>query len=109
MTWKADVRREDYDPRVKLRIWRTIGDEGEIEVFTSANVLRVSPMEVGPDGAFLETAPSDMAGFLQALVDAAWQFGIRPGVDMKGMHEAQGRHLEDMRALVAHSAGCKLP
>jgi hypothetical protein len=40
----------------------------------------------------------------QALIDSLWDAGIRPtkGSGSAGSFEAQGKHLEDMRALVFH-------
>lgn len=79
--------------------------------------------EKNPDGTitvvkdiiFETVDPNDMAGMYrykapvlldessaQVLMDDLWQCGIRPteGVGSAGAFAAQGRHLEDMRALV---------
>lgn len=48
----------------------------------------------------------DVTGFLQAIVNAAWDFGIRPEAmkDRAGELGATKAHLEDMRALVFKAA-----
>lgn len=47
----------------------------------------------------------------QQLMDQLWDIGFRPtqGQQSEGQFAAQGRHLADMRALVAHSLKTELP
>lgn len=46
--------------------------------------------------------PERGTDFLQAVMDAAWEYGLRPSAfkDHEAAYDAQTRHLEDMRALV---------
>lgn len=47
---------------------------------------------------------------LQALMDNLWELGIRPrDIGTAGHLAATQHHLADMRALVAHASGAKLP
>lgn len=51
-----------------------------------------------------------MAGALQAIVDAAWEIGVKPKAAFSGGElGAANRHLEDMRALAFHKIGCEKP
>ena len=51
-------------------------------------------------GTFDET-PQDVKGFLQAAMDAAWEFGLRPAkfADATNELKATRYHLEDMRRI----------
>lgn len=59
------------------------------------------PGMVVPEDARLAMSQED----LQSLMDGLWALGLRPSTklsDTKGVLEAVGKHLEDMRTLVFH-------
>lgn len=64
-----------------------------------------------PKGSFTEPSARMTPEDAQFLADALWAAGIRPsqGKQSEGVTAAQGRHLEDMRALAFHKIGVERP
>jgi hypothetical protein len=63
----------------------------------------VEMLELQPSEPFLELPAADGEGMLRAIMDAAWERGIRPThyEDYRRVNDAKDAHLQDMRALVA--------
>lgn len=87
---------------------------------TGGTILRAkAPLvieEVQEDNCVTPTEPimrldrSHNEDALQCLMDDLWALGIRPkDVGTAGHLAATQQHLADMRALVAHASGAKLP
>jgi hypothetical protein len=76
----------------------------------SAMALPVSFKEMEPH-SFSEPALRVSGDAAQQLMDELWRCGIRPteGSGSAGSLAATQRHLDDMRALISHSIGAKLP
>jgi hypothetical protein len=60
---------------------------------------------------YYDPAMSFTVDSAQELMDELWRCGIRPaeGSGSAGSLAATQRHLDDMRALISHSIGAKLP
>lgn len=104
MGWKCFIERADF-----MRDWRiAIGrprDDGSIEVMSPPDMVTVT--ERVPMVETLRLPAHDAKAFLQAIVDAAWDEGIRPS-DWSRRCDAQEKHLADMRKLVGKTAGVDL-
>jgi hypothetical protein len=107
MTWKAAIKQEDYSFRQSLAIWRRDGDVDHVLIL--GPIQRLDPCVPISESQVLELPKEEMRAVLQALVDVAWDQGIRPGLDLKAAQAAQDRHLADMRAIVAAKLAVKLP
>ncbi len=58
-----------------------------------------------------DAARDGQQSFLQAVMDAAWEYGLRPTGfnDTKESMKATVKHLEDMRAIVFHQTKAPKP
>ena len=112
MTWKAFIDINDYGRTARLNI-------GDMRQDGSAHILFADPVAIKryEPGEYIDTEthgvrlPSDdMTGVLQAIMDAAWEKGIRPSQSQADTVNATlGRHLEDMRAIAFHLTKAPLP
>lgn len=97
MTWRAIITEKDYANSVVLKIGEA-GPTGT-QVFETATIRMFPEGEaIPPDLCFMEATPEMMTAILQAIVDAAFDHGIRP----RAMEQGQDvrAHLEDMRKIV---------
>jgi hypothetical protein len=113
MTWKAYAEFDDFDHRIRLACRNLDHDRGTtttilpltfgIEPAENASIARTPVMYEGKT--------REAKAILQALVDLAWELGIRPAemADYQRANDAQRRHLEDMRALTFKSASAEPP
>lgn len=109
MAWRFFIDRSDFQNRMALR-----GAELRDDVAMVIKPLafeRVGIDAAYPDPPIFEMRSGDATALLQALVDTCWAAGIRPtGVDdFRRVNDAQGRHLNDMRALVGKLTKTTLP
>lgn len=109
MPWKAFIEKEPFSGRAKLRIGRQEADGA----YAIVQPLVLKRHERGTMAGEEEIAVSgdgwgegEVRNFLQAMVDLAWQEGIRPtGVeDYRGELRAVREHLADMRTLALKTA-----
>lgn len=111
MAWRFYIDRNDFQSRLTLRG----GDfrDGHALIVKPLAFDRVEDHDGGayPDAPIFDMRAGEARALLQALVDECWQAAIRPtGVDdFRRVNDAQGRHLNDMRALVAKLTGTTLP
>ena len=108
--WKFWIERVDYSRRITVR-GAEMFDDRSVSVCLPFTMQRVAADELAPQEPMLNMDEYHGKAMLQALVDACWEEGIRPtGVeDFKRVNDAQGRHLNDMRSLVAKMADAPLP
>lgn len=96
MTWRADATQDlMYGPGASVRIARV--DDKALHVVTNLTLETVSFGDIGP-GPVL--TGSDGTAFLQAIMDAAYDFGLRPSKAQNERHLQA--HLDDMRNITKH-------
>jgi len=98
--WFARVEATDFDRTLRMLIGRESGSETwpslvvapiEMQAYQPHEVIQPTAEFHAPEGRAM----------LQAIVDAAFEAGIRPkGADHTRETAAMRRHLEDMRTLV---------
>ena len=102
--WKAYYDKQPWSLAESLHIIRETHD-GSLEVLQAPEVKSYPPGSLLPtDHAFLHSdygGRADVKGFMQAVMDAAWEDGMRPTgfADVKNEIAAVRYHLEDMRKL----------
>lgn len=102
--WKAYFEKQPWSLTESLHIVRETPD-GRLEVLRSPEVQSYDPGSFVPqDKPFLKSdygSRADVRGFMQAVMDAAWEEGMRPTgfADVKNEIAAVRYHLEDMRKL----------
>lgn len=96
--WRACL---GYD----LMIWEKNNETGSLSVVTNMTLEKCDGEYVSKPTATLTSAEA------QELADTLWEAGIRPtqSKSSAGQHEAQEKHLNDMRSIVASSLKIKLP
>ena len=64
-------------------------------------IAKLDNFEEVPDGAYFSPCASLEWNAGQSFANQLWDLGIRPeqSKQSQGAHEAQGRHLDDMRAI----------
>lgn len=103
-SWKAYFEKQPWSLEQSLHIVRETHD-GRMEVMQCPEVRSYDRGSVMPSGnAFLKSdygGGADVKGFMQAVMDAAWEEGMRPTgfADVKNEIAAVRYHLEDMRKL----------
>jgi hypothetical protein len=99
MTWRAILATDfsSYDPG--LRICRYDDNRGTASHLTSMTFTEVQEGLLPPPDAVLLRGPEATA-FLQAMMDAAWDAGLRPSRAQDERHLKA--HLEDMRRFAFH-------
>lgn len=94
--WKAGSEFSYLHGGPVLRLARETS-EGH-EVVTDLTLKKISTYEIWPDATPI--AGDDAVAFMQAVMDAAYDYGLRPS---RGKDEADlRRHLEDMRDISRH-------
>ncbi len=99
--WKAYLEDQPWMGRRCLHLARTepAGTRGLVQALTLGNVR---PGELAPESAgVLGDMSEETDDFLRAIIDAAWEHGIRPTGFQDHTNEltAVRFHLEDMRLL----------
>ncbi len=61
--------------------------------------------------AFMSGTRKELTAFMQAMMDAAWDMGLKPKSYEEPTHamKVQSRHLEDMRAIVSSFVKVEFP
>lgn len=99
--WYCQLNDGDFGRTATLGLAR-IDKEGSRETFAidRINIVAVPQTDVVPHT--LRGSRNEIRRLLQAIVDEAWNHGIKPAGYAEAIMEnaAQRRHLEDMRALV---------
>lgn len=93
----------------ELRIARR-REDGGVDVLTNLTFVSVPPGHQGPE--YQPVIPHrDADSFLRAIMNAAWEAGIRPDgfLDARESMKATTAHLEDMRAIAFHKVGAPKP
>jgi len=107
MAWKVYIETEDFNFRARLLVGNK-SDDGSIEAIVGpVTIHRFQPHESAKDAHFLDMPSDEMRQFLQAIVDAAWDFGVRAS-EYAQHSGAQQKHLADMRKLVGKAHGVEL-
>lgn len=99
MTWRAYIERVDYQAVLNLYL---------IDTDSGGAARQVRPVAFAPATAgslrkpAVSMEPDEGRQFLQAIVDAAWENGIRPTGydDFRRENDARRAHLDDLRAVV---------
>ena len=110
MTWRVHI--EDQPWRLSSRI-RTTRDrqDGGYDVVLPLTLQTVEAGLVGPenDGLLGEVRRPEAEAFLQSIMNAAWEIGIRPTefTDHTNELTATRYHLEDMRSLALKDTSVK--
>ncbi|MGH6791250.1 MAG: hypothetical protein ACRECF_00720 [Methyloceanibacter sp.] len=108
--WKARIERDPLDRSIKV-FWAEVFANGTAHCVTGPLQLeRTDEFTVIVD-PFLCAEPEKVTAMLQALVDACFEYGIKPtGIENHiRANNAQAAHLADMRAMVGKLAGVDLP
>jgi hypothetical protein len=98
MTWRAifDTYDASFDP--SLRVCRYNGNSRTVSHLTSMTFTEVEEGLLPPQDAVLRLP--DATAFLQAMMDAAWDAGLRPS---RAQDERYMKaHLDDMRRFAFH-------
>ena len=103
------VERVNFGRKLDIRIAITHAD-GTISVFQPSTLHRTHDLEAEHQEMgrpFISLKPESA----QKLADELWNAGVRPTQSLQsvGASEATGRHLNDMRAMVAKLAKVELP
>lgn len=102
------VERVNFGRKLDIRMAITHAD-GTISVFQPSTLHRVPEPDAHQEmgSPFLSLKPDSA----QKLADELWNAGVRPTQSLQsvGSSEATGRHLNDMRAMVAKLAKVELP
>lgn len=106
MTWRAHIDIGDYGQHWRILLGRK-NQDGSYDVLTKPDLVHVPPDEMVTP-AFMEMSSGEAKAFLQTIVDAAWEVGVRPS-DHARHSGAQEKHLADMRRLVSKLAKVELP
>ena len=95
MTWKADAQQDFLYAGAIVRIGKRT--ESGFSVVTNLTMQDVADGEIEPDVAL---RGEDGVAFMQAVMDAAYEYGLRPSkaVDSAAMEA----HLNDMRDISRH-------
>lgn len=102
MAWKLYLERRDYTDRIAAMLVDKQPDGIHRTYMLPLQMEVVEGVPLTPKDPTLEMDAEEATSLFQGIVDACWDFGIRPtGVeDFKRTNDAQGAHLKDMRALV---------
>lgn len=103
---QAHAERINYGRRFAVQFF---GLDGHGDRATVSKPLQFGPInDAGDEYQPALVMPPETA---QQLMDALWDCGLRPtqGQQSHGQFAAQGRHLEDMRVLVAAMTKVELP
>jgi len=101
MSWRTWVSTDFLYGRTRLAIFRKT-DMGRTECITPFVIRALDNAVQTSDGDFAMIAePGEVNAFLQAMLDAAWEQGLRPQGYVEKTDElaAVRYHLEDMRHL----------
>lgn len=106
--WRIRVERSFLQDRNVCMICY-ITDDGKQFVVTSLEFKNVDPAMLWPEDAPHALRHTDQ--FLQTMLDASWEAGLRPtgyAQIAEGL-QSQDRHLQDMRQIVAKTLDVDLP
>ena len=100
MTWKAQTTFDSSMFKQTLRIARFSGESDVVSYVAGLTLIDVPAGEVPPADAVALIGDLDVTAFLQAMMDAAWDAGLRPSRAQDERH--MKAHLEDMRRFAFH-------
>ncbi len=105
MGWRVFIEAPNYQRDLTVRM-ANVREDGSMDIHHGPYcVTHVAAGDLAPaKTALFEGEEHNLRPMLQALVDACWEYGIKP-TDWNRMSEPQSRHLEDMRAIVAKACG----
>lgn len=108
MTWRVFVEDSILHRGRRLFVARDRGD-GRLDVLAPLTFTTIDAGLAAPDAPVLDIQDSE--GFLRAMLNAAWDAGLRPDgfMDTRESMKATTAHLEDMRALAFHKIGAMKP
>lgn len=107
MAWELKIRREIFNDTVGCLLV-----DRDRDVVVRPLVLEKEAMpSPAPIQPTYEARTNEFEAMLQAIVNAAWDYGIKPvGVDeWRRVNDAKSAHLRDMRALVSKALKTELP
>ena len=99
MEWRAQAEKSPHIDNPELRIVRI--NEDRMSIVTNID-FKVYPRDSFVPKTDID-APiigPDAVGFMQAVMDAAWEYGLRPSEMQDEKHLKA--HLEDMRSITRH-------
>lgn len=102
MGWRTFIEQADFSRNLLVMVLRE-RDDGRRETVLPLTIQVHEPDAfIGDKHTIAAPNSVDVRGMLQSIVDACWDFGIRPtgAQDSASELKATGRHLEDMRRLV---------
>jgi len=106
--WRVFVENKPWLGTKSLHLAREEND-GSISVVTDLELTTIGPGKLLPnhDGILGQSHRGEVDDFLRAIMDAAWELGIRPTGFLDHTNEltAVRFHLEDMRKLAKVSKG----
>lgn len=106
MSWRAHIDIGDYGRNWRILLGRRNQDDS-YDVLSKAEITHILPTDAMTP-AFMELRSDEAKAFLQAIVDEAWNVGVRPS-DQARHNGAQEKHLADMRRIVSKLAEVELP
>lgn len=102
MTFKVHTRPDFQRDDIELHIIHT-SPTGQKGIVTNLTMFAVAPGGALPanPGRIMAPEVGDQRQFLQAMLEAAWEVGMRPAgySDVAGSMRAGEAHLQDMRAI----------
>lgn len=110
MRWYTRLTDDDFSRQRGLRIARKDGDDSDnsIAVLESMTFVSFPNYVVLPT---MEPPIPDGIPFLQAMLNAAWEAGLRPDgyKDIAGQMQAIREHRDDMRTIAFNKLGIAVP
>lgn len=100
--WRATVDKQFETGGIVLRL--AVETDGKVSVLTDITLTNVEAMTTPPDNG-LKLPHNEGVQLLQSLMDAAYDFGIRPSRAQDESHLKA--HLEDMRTITMHKLGIR--
>ncbi len=98
MNWRVHIVQNGFDrPGPQLRFGRDVDDRFEEVINFEMESVHISQTRAPMDPPLSGT---DAVLFLQAMMDAAYDYGLRPSAAQDERH--QKAHLKDMRDITRH-------
>ena len=107
MTWRVYLEDQPWAMASRLHMARYRGDKIDVVQPLEMKTIEAGLMVQNSVGIFGDVARAEAIEFLQAIMDAAWEQGIRPTNHQDHTNEltAVRFRLEDMRRLALPSVG----
>lgn len=103
--FRCEISAEDFDRLITVKIGGYVDDNHNFNI-QPAEIKRYETGETIPDTQpFFQGRERDGRAMLQAIVNEAWRFGIRPAA---AQNEGAAKHLADMRKIVGKQLGVEL-